>query len=202
MQKIRSFVNSQAVVFRGQMWSPDIVKNGAATFLWWAVPAMIFVLCTHIFKEKLPSAYLEKAISEGIGPHLWNVIGALALTLVGLSFLFPRSEFIAKSASQVLINTYAIGGLSFGLLFGQVITSFFSLNMEQWKMWLTGLGVIFFAVQIILLNFSLWYMAFLMSSREQASGFLHTLEKSSFSLRILAFFIFSVLPILLLMLEH
>jgi hypothetical protein len=100
------------------------------------------------------------AISEGIGPHLWNVVGTLGLVLVGFFLLFPRSQFIARSAHQVLINTYAIGGLSFGLLFGQLSTALASAaaNVALWKAWLMGAGGVFLAFQALALNFSLWYL--------------------------------------------
>ncbi|WP_200182646.1 hypothetical protein [Ectothiorhodospira mobilis] len=167
------------------------------------MPSFVIVWLVDRYRENLPSSYLEAAISEGIGPHLWNVIGTLALFLVGLALLFPRSKFIAKSAHQVLINTYAIGGLSFGLLFGQLATALVSAsaNVEAWKTWLMGVGSAFLAIQVLLLNFSLWYLGHLMASREQDDGFLHRVEQVDLPLRVVAFALFSALPVALLFME-
>jgi hypothetical protein len=161
MHKLRAYLQIQLQPFdRGALWSPQILKKGSSVIACWAIPAFVIVCLVDRYREYLPSAYLEAAISEGIGPHLWNVIGTLALVLVGLAFLFPRSKLVAISAYQVLINTHAIGGLSFGLLFGQLATALVSAsaNVAAWKAWLMGAGSVFLATQALLLNFSLWYL--------------------------------------------
>lgn len=119
MHRLREYLRAQLQQFdRTALWSSHIAKEGALIVFWWAAPAFLIVWFVARYREYVPSAYFEAAISEGIGPHLWNVVGTLGLLLVGLALLFPGSRFIARSAYQVLINTYAIGGLSFGLLFG------------------------------------------------------------------------------------
>ena len=168
----------------------------------WAI-AFSFVLAVDRFHEHVPSVYLQAAISEGIGPHLWNVIGTLGLVLFGLALLFPRVHFIARSAHQVLINTFAIGGLSFGLLFGQLATALVSAtaNIATWKAWLIGAGGLFLAIQVLALNFSLWYFSQLMASREEADHFLHQVERVALRLRVAAFLVISVTPLVLLFME-
>ena len=47
------------------------IRSGIGMFLWWSVPAGLFVYGAREFKEYLPHAYFEAAISEGIGPRLW-----------------------------------------------------------------------------------------------------------------------------------
>lgn len=196
----KSYFQAQLQPFdRKTLWSPKILKESLVV-LWWAVPAFVLVLMVDRYPKYLPSTYLDKAISEGIGPHLWNVIGTLGLFLVGLALLFPRSKFIAKSAHQVLINTYAMGGLSFGLVTGQLITEFVpaSENIETWKAWLLGTEALFLVCQIILLNLSLWYLGHLMASREHDDGFLHRVECVSLPLRLFGFSVVSLLPTALL----
>lgn len=205
MHKFKAYLQAQLQPFdRGALWSPQILKEGGSVIACWAIPAFAIVFLVDRYREHLPSVYLEAAISEGIGPHLWNVIGTLALVLVGLAFLFPRSSLVAKSAYQVLINTYAIGGLSFGLLFGQLATALVSasVNVAAWKAWLMGAGSAFLATQALLLNFSLWYLGHLMASREQHDGFLHRVERVSLRLRVAAFMLFSALPVTLLFMER
>lgn len=204
MHKLKTYLRMQLQPFdRAALWSPSIAKGGALVVFWWAAPSFSLVWLVAHYRENLPSAYLEAAISEGIGPHLWNVIGTLGLVLVGFALLFPRSRFIARGAYQVLINTYAIGGLSFGLLFGQLATVFASAtaNVAAWKAWLLGTGSIFLAFQVIVLNFSLWYLGHLMASREASDGFLHRVERVDLRLRVFAFFLLALLPIALLFME-
>ena len=185
------------------LWSRRSALEGMRILLGWAVPSFSFVLAVDRFHEHVPSVYLQAAISEGIGPHLWNVIGTLGLVLFGLALLFPRVHFIARSAHQVLINTFAIGGLSFGLLFGQLATALVSAtaNIATWKAWLIGAGGLFLAIQVLALNFSLWYFSQLMASREEADHFLHQVERVALRLRVAAFLVISVTPLVLLFME-
>ncbi len=205
MHRVKAYLQAQLQPFdRRALWSPQILKEGGSVIACWAIPAFAIVWLVDIYRENLPSVYLEAAVSEGIGPHLWNVIGTLALLLVGLAILFPRSKLLAKSAYQVLINTYAIGGLSFGLLFGQLATALASAsaNVSAWKAWLMGAGSGFLAIQALLLNFSLWYLGHLMASREQSDGFLHRVERVALRLRVASFMLFGALPVALLFMEQ
>lgn len=204
MHKFREYLCTQLQPFdRAALWSSHVAKEGALVVCWWAAPSFLIVWLVARYREHVPSAYIEAAISEGIGPHLWNVVGTLGLVLVGFALLFPRSRFIARSAYQVLINTYAIGGLSFGLLFGQLATALASaaVNVASWKAWLMGTGGVFLAVQALALNFSLWYLGHLMASREASDGFLHRVEGVALRLRVVAFLFLAVLPITLLFME-
>lgn len=204
MHKLRQYLRTQLSPFdRGALWSSHVAKEGASVVFWWAAPSFLIVCLVARFREHVPSAYLQSAISEGIGPHLWNVVGTLGLVLVGFALLFPGSRFIARSAYQVLINTYAIGGLSFGLLFGQLATALASAtaNIALWKTSLLGIGGVFLAVQALTLNFSLWYLGHLMASREACDGFLHRVERVALRLRLVAFLFLAALPITLLFME-
>ncbi|MCL2344847.1 MAG: hypothetical protein FWC58_03220 [Desulfobulbus sp.] len=211
MNKLKAYLQAQLQSFdRGALWSPQILKEGCLVMACWSIPAIAIVCLVALYREHIPSIYLEAAISEGIGPHLWNVIGTLALLLVGLAFLFPRSKLIAKSAHQVLINTYAIGGLSFGLLFGQLAMALVSAsaNVTAWKVWFMGGGSVFLAILALSLNFSLWYLGHLMASREERlpqgerNCFLRRVERVDLRLRVAAFTLFAVLPVAFLFMER
>lgn len=174
MNKIENYLSTQLEPFdRTVLWSPRVWKEGALVMLWWSLPSFLIVWLCSQHREYVPSKYIEAAISEGIGPHLWNVVGALGLLLVGFALLFPRSGFIARSAYQVLINAYAIGGLSLGLLSGQFATAMVSAtdDVVSWKKWLIGAGWCFLVIQALVLNFSLWYLAHLMDSRGTSDSF-------------------------------
>lgn len=205
MHKLREYLRTQLQPFdRAALWSSHVAQEGVLVIFWWAAPSFLIVWLVARYREHVPSAYLEAAISEGIGPHLWNVVGTLGLVLVGFALLFPRSQFIARSAHQVLINTYAIGGLSFGLLFGQLATALASAaaNVALWKAWFMGAGGVFLVFQALVLNFSLWYLGHLMASREASDGFLHRAEGVDLRLRFVAFLLFAVLPVTLLFMER
>ncbi|MCV2437181.1 hypothetical protein [Paucibacter sp. DJ2R-2] len=204
MSRLRQYLRTQVQPFdSAALWSPRVAKEGALIVFWWAAPSFLIVWLVARFRNYLPATYLESAISEGIGPHLWNVVGTLGLVLVGFALLFPRSRFVARSAYHVLINTYAIGGLSFGLLFGQLFSTFTAStkNLALWKTWLMGAGGVFLAIQVLALNFSLWYLGHLMASREANDGFLHRVERVAFPLRFFSFLVFATVPVILLFME-
>jgi hypothetical protein len=170
---MKAYLQKQLEGFdRSILWSNKVTTEGAKVIACWFIPSFLFVLSVSWLALYRPAPYLEKAISEGYGRHLWNVVGAFGLLLFFLSLLFPRCRFIAKSAHQVLINACAIGGLHFGLLVGQfVVTDGF----------VVGLAL---TVPAVVLLFCLWYGGQLMTSREQGNGFLHKMEKVDPRLRI------------------
>jgi len=180
------------------------IRSGIGIFLWWSVPAGLFVYGAREFKEYLPHAYFEAAISEGIGPRLWNVLGSLGLVLFGLLLLFPRSKFLGKSAHHVLSNTFAIGGLTFGLAMGRLIFGLAneSINMEAWRLWLAGAGTFVLVVQVIFLKFSLWVMGCLAKPDQNGERtLLWNVQKVRLPLRFVVFSILAAVPTVALMLE-
>jgi hypothetical protein len=187
MKRLKSYLREQLKSFdRTALWSPTIIKEGGTIVFWWASPAFALALIAAKCQKHLPSAYLKAAIEEGIGPHLWNLIGTIGLIFVGLAFLFPRARFIARSAYQVLINTYAIGGLTLGLALGQFAAAVTVSRMAVWRTWLIGAGAAFLALQVLLLNFSLWYLGNLMVSGEENDGFLYRVARVHFRIRLCA----------------
>jgi hypothetical protein len=204
MHKLKDRLQAPLQFFdREVLWSPGILKEGVSNVAGWAIPAIIMVWLVDRYHEHIPSAYLMAAISEGISPHLWNVMGTLALVLTGLSFLFPRSKLVAKSACQILISTHAVGGLLFGLLSGQLATAFMRMSARGaiWKICLAGAGSAFWAILALLLNFFIWYLGYLMTSREKNDGFLHRVERVSLWPRMAVFVLLSGSPVAFLFME-
>jgi hypothetical protein len=196
--RLHSYINQQLSVFdRTVIWPPLVIKEGAKIAFWWALPAMLAVCVIARYKQHLPSSYLGAAISDGIGPHLWNVIGTFGLALFGLAFLLPKCKFIADSAYQVLVNAFAMGGLAFGLLAGQLITQAPDAisRLGVWQTALFATGIFVFIFELFALNFALWYLARLMRSNGNGDGFLGRVERLDLRLRFIVFVCLSILPV-------
>ncbi|CAJ9280058.1 Uncharacterised protein [Burkholderia pseudomallei] len=197
LTNVRSYLKAQLAPFnRSFFWSTIVPIEGLRVAFWWAAPATVAVLFITHFKNRLPASYLEAAISDGIGPHIWNVVGMLGLVLFGLALLFPKIKFIATGAYQVLINTYGMGGLAIGLLIGKIgaqLPSSLS-KIELWKAWLAGTGIALLMLELFVLNFSLWCFASLMRSTKEDDGFLRHVASIDLRLRLFAFILLSILP--------
>lgn len=206
LSNVRSYLKVQLAPFnRSFFWSAIVPIEGLRVAFWWAAPATVAVLFITHFKNRLPASYLEAAISDGIGPHIWNVVGMLGLALFGLAVLFPKIEFIATGAYQVLINTYGMGGLAIGLLIGKIGTQLPSSlsKLELWKAWLAGTGIGLLMLELFMLNFSLWCLASLMRSTKEDDGFLRRAASIDLRLRLFAFILLSILPpVVFLVREH
>ncbi|WP_186165056.1 hypothetical protein [Burkholderia gladioli] len=197
LSKVRPYLKAQLAPFnRSFFWSAIVPIEGLRVAFWWAAPATVAVLFITHFKSRLPASYLEAAISDGIGPHIWNVVGMLGLVLFGLAVLFPKIKFIATGAYQVLINTYGMGGLAIGLLIGKIgaqLPSSLS-KIELWKAWLAGTGIALLMFELFVLNFSLWCFASLVRSTKEDDGFLRHVASIDLRLRLFAFILLSILP--------
>lgn len=203
-QAFRAYLQAQLQHFdRGALWSPKMLQEGGRALASWAVPGFVLVCLAQLLREHLPSAYLAEAIAEGIGPHLWNLVGTLALVLFGAACLFPRSRWFAERARQVLVNTHAMGALTLGLLLGQLVMAFpaAAADIPAWKAWLMGGHAALLVATALLLNFALWYLGDLVASRERGDGFLHRMEKVAVRIRLLACAMFAVLPVAFLLME-
>jgi len=149
----------------------------------WAVPAFVFVILVSAVNEYRPVEYYEKAISQGIGPILWNVMGAFGLAFFCLSIIFSRIRWLSTVAHQILTNVYAIGAFSFGLLFGQVVCLVPQLDkyMETWQVYLFSPAIAILLLVVAGLNVAVWYMSYLI---KWDSSFREKLSKVSIVLRL------------------
>jgi len=151
------------------------------------------------YKEHLPFAYLDAAISDGIGPHLWDVVGILGFALFGLAVLLPRCKLIADGAYQVLTNTSGMGWLAWGLLFGLFIARVPAelSKLAAWKAGVLEASVTFFMLKIFVLNFLVWWFGNLMRSNANNGDFLRRVERLDLRLRVIMFICLSILlPVL------
>ncbi|MDR5660166.1 hypothetical protein [Burkholderia cenocepacia] len=197
LSNVRSYLKVQLAPFSLSFFESAIVPiEGLRVVFWWAAPATLAVLFIAQFRNLLPASYLEAAISDGIGPHIWNVVGMLGLVLFGLAVLFPKAKFIATGAYQVLINAYGMGGLAIGLLIGKILAQLPpSLSkLELWKAWFAGTGVTLLMLELFVLNFSLWCFSSLMRPTKNDHGFLYHVENIDLRLRLFVFIFLSILP--------
>lgn len=181
---MKSYLRKQFLKFSRDDFSPrPELGKAAIIFLAWALPAIIAVTFTRWRGRSVSVEYYDIAISEGIGPHLWNVVGAVGVVLFCLFILAPRAKWLAVAANSVLVNTYAIGALTFGLLFGQWVNAFASANLERWKVWAYGAGFGFLFMAVITLNFSVWYLSYLAMPTRINTGFAAKLSAVDFRVR-------------------
>ncbi|NTY39134.1 hypothetical protein [Burkholderia diffusa] len=197
LSDVRSYLKAQFAPFSRSFFGSAIMPiEGLRVAFWWAAPATLAVLFIAKFRSQIPASYLEAAISDGIGPHIWNVVGMLGLALFGLAVLFPTVKFIATGAYQVLINTYGMGGLAIGLLIGKILAQLPSSlsKLKLWEAWFAGTGITLLMLELFVLNFSLWCFASLMRSTKDGGGFLRQVENIDLRLRLFAFILLSILP--------
>lgn len=142
----------------GQQW-----KEAATVFLSWAAPAFFFVLGVKYFEAFRTVEYYKDAISQGIGPKLWNVIGAFGFAFFGLSLVFTKTKAFSYIANRILINVYAIGSLTFGLLLGQFVCLIPELDqyLDGWRLYLfTPLSAVLLTA-VAIINLGVWYLSYL-----------------------------------------
>lgn len=202
--RFNRYMRSQLSCFRKEsLWSARDINEGMLIIFCWAIPAFLIVCLVEYFHDYLPANYLKAAVSEGIGPHLWNVIGVISFVFVGFAILLPRSKFIARCAYHLLVNTYAIRGLSLGLLTGQLLIYSDPVvgSVDLWKAWIISTGLILLVALAFLLNFSFWYLGVLMNSQGKSGGFLHCMESVDLWIRVFAFIFLSILSTVFLFME-
>lgn len=176
-------------------------SKGVKVLAYWFVPSSVAVMLTARYGAILPSQYLNAAFNEGIGPHLWNVIGTMGLVLTAFAILVPTLKWPARWAASILMNTYAIGGLSFGILAGQFVSAIASSNIELWRTSLIGVTGFILLANAILLNFATWLLGGLVS-RDSRLEFMSKIADVDFRLRFLVALTIGGLPIGLFSLER
>lgn len=173
---MREYLLEQFSVFGKSDIIPNTeLKEAFRIFLWWSLPSLIFVLWAENFRPEV--CFYQEAIGEGIGPNLWNTIGAFGFFLFGAALTFSGSTWLCRAAKTVLLNTYAIGSLTFGLLLGQWLTEVSDLNLVWWKQGLFGITSGVLIVVLFSLNFAVWYLSFLLGDElGEKSSFRRTLS--------------------------
>ncbi len=142
----------------GQQW-----KEAAKIFFLWAVPAIAFILITKYFESFRTVEYYNEAISQGIGGNFWNVMCVIGATFFGLSLVFIKIKSFSYIANQILRNAYAIGALTFGLLFGQFLCLLPEVGqyLSDWRFYLFGAFSAVLFIVFAILNLFAWYLSYL-----------------------------------------
>ena len=162
------FIKTELSRFKCRDVNPGKKWRGAGLiFASWAIPAFMFVVLVSFLETSRDVSYYQDAISQGVGPKLWNVMGAFGFALFFVSLVFPKIRCFAIAAKQVLLNVFAIGALTFGLLFGQFICLIPELDkyFDGWQFYFFGPVIVVLLVAVALLNLATWYMSYLIQWR-------------------------------------
>ncbi|MDX7899162.1 hypothetical protein [Aeromonas media] len=179
----------------------DNWKEAISLFLYWAAPAFLTVVIVENLSETRTVEYYRQAISQGVGPVLWNFIAVFGCATFGISFIFNRVKLFSNIAHQLLINVYSIGSLNFGILFGQFVMLSPDLieKVELWKLFIVFPLSYLLLAFVFLLNLSMWYLSHLI---RWESPFLEKLSSVSWFFRFLLGSIFSSTFLFLLWIEN
>ncbi len=200
MSTLKNYLNKQFAGFENLIFldKKEVKKSIFISIIW--ISIAFFITCLSKFgSDYLPNVYLRNAVTEGIGPHFWNIIVMGGLFLIGLFFLFPKYYFFQKSAYKTLNGAYISGLISLGLLIGELTFSFPSLFpiFETWKISLILILLIF----SLLLVYGLVYFTFYLSKVMISNSINEKIYNLDFSLRLIGFILFSIMPVLFFLME-
>jgi hypothetical protein len=199
---MKAYLRREFSKFSGNDFSPcPEIWNAVTTWLAWTVLAALSVSLTRWRCRFAGAEYFNAAIEEGIGTHLWNVLGCIGIMSFGLFVAKPDAKRLAMAANWVLLNTFAIGSLTMGLLFSKLVNAFIGADFKHLETW--GYGVVFVLLFIIVttLNTSLWYLGYLSMPARLGTGFAETLSRVDLRLRVVFCLLFVSLPVFFLLRE-
>lgn len=175
-------------------------KEAISLFLYWAIPAFLTIVIVESLSDTRTVVYYRQAISQGIGPVLWNFIAVFGCATFGLSFICNRVKLLSIIAQQLLINVYTIGSLNFGILFGQFIILSPDLisEVELWKLFIVFPLSYLLLTFVFSLNLLMWYLSYLI---RWGNPFLVKLSSVNWFVRFIVGTIFSSTFLFLLWLE-
>ncbi|MDN2696863.1 hypothetical protein O0882_11075 [Janthinobacterium sp. SUN073] len=169
--------------------------EGMTLFLYWSIPSFFFALLQKIEGHNFPSLYIKSAVEEGIGPHIWNIFGSIGLVFFGLTIIAPKFKFFRISASQILLNTYAMGALSIGLMIGNLLIIFESSRFDLWNEILLKISFFLSFTTIIIINFAIWYCSKIIGKEEQNDSLIDLFAKVDTKIRLPLGLSIATLPI-------
>ncbi|MFK0376693.1 hypothetical protein [Pandoraea sp. NPDC090278] len=199
-----NYMRSQVSVLAGGASVPrEVLMQGVRAGLEWAVPSFFAVIGIACFGEHLPSHYLNGAVSEGIGPALWNVVGTFGTVLFGFGLMFPGVRCMTSAARGALNGTYGIGNLMFGLLAGLLVTSFpeAAAKVEFWRALAMAVGGILLLSLALALNFAVWCLGAMMAPNDGDGAFLRRVKRMHWLSRLILSLLFIATPLLFLLAE-
>jgi len=163
---MRQFILRQINIFdKYDFWVGRQWTEAVSVFSWWAGPAFVIVILANAYQPD--SEFYQKAISEGIGPNLWNLLGSFGLFTFGLAVILPNHEWPSMVAEKILSNTYAMGCLTFGLLLGQWVLVLNTSSLIWWKTGLFGVTSGLLLVIVLFYNLVVWYLSFIIRNRHR-----------------------------------
>ena len=177
------------------------IKDGIIILACWLIPSFIFSLCSKIESNYFPTKYIKFALDEAIGSHIWNVFGTIGLFLFGMSIIFPTVKFFSKGAHHVFSNTYSMGLLAIGIMFGQAVNAIHPSNLTSPKIISEITILIFLMVSVLSINVIIWYMSKIILGNNSRKGLPYFINKADFKFRIVSGGIIAFLPLFLFLLE-
>lgn len=154
-------------------------RHAVITFIAWSLPFLVFFNVTLSFPE---SKYLNDALTEAIGPNLWNLMSSLAVFLFSLLIVFPKLGLISTATSELFLSVYIMGALTFGILCGQLHTLSDEANkLIWWKQGLFGITSLVLLICFFFVNLTLWYFHYL--SNPEKSDFLVEINRVQLTYR-------------------
>lgn len=176
-RNMKIFLRDQFKHFElSDVWPGRRFREAILVFLSWAFPAFLFVIWSTTYYPDVK--FYQEAISEGIGPNLWNVVGSFGLFVFGIAVVFSKHFLPSAIAKHILSNTFAIGSLLFGLLFGQWYVILKHIDFGWWKNGLFGVTSGLLLLVVLIYNLTIWYLYFLISNDgKEKSEFLVKLEQ-------------------------
>lgn len=200
LQRLQIYTKGQLdLLDNAVVWPPPHLREAVSLAFWWMAPASFAVYLITRFKAVLPFAYLDAAIWEGFGPHLWQIFGLLGLALFGLVFLLPGCKFLADSARQILLNVCGMGWLACGLALGLLVTRIPAelSRLVIWKARLSEAVLACMLFAIIFVNGVAWWLASLMHPSRSDDEFIGRIRLLDLRFRIILFLCFSIFPTVL-----
>ena len=193
---VRNFCNSIAISdFRPSIGFSEYFSLSAA----WLLPSFFAVIFIHWFSRHHSTQYFETAVSQGISPQLWNVIGAIGFLFFGSAVASLRiraiSNLLAKISSPVLRVAFEMGLLGFGLMLGKLYVAFDNAQLESWDSWFYRITFGWLFPLVLAINSLLWLASRLIESDKGQAPILHKVVSWHWSIQVVVGSFFVVVPI-------
>ncbi len=175
-------------------------RDYGVTSAYWIIPAALYVLLVENLGWLRKADDLYKVIKgESDGPGLWNVMGALGLLLLGISIATSKTEschkLLAKLSHGVLVKTFEIGLLTFGILLGKLIFAFEKANIPMPQIWLRGVCFFLQFAIVFAMNTFTWCLAQSIYNTRGKAAIMYKISILSLSLNLFIGFLVAVVSV-------
>ncbi|MDH2595950.1 hypothetical protein [Acinetobacter baumannii] len=201
---MKMYLEKHLSVFPKEMFfnSSKIKKDiCAAFFLIFGIFLFISLVKSNFYF--LPINYFKQGVTEIVGVHAWNIIGALGLMFTGIFFIYPKNNFPSKIGQFLLLVAYSTGLWSFGVILSEIIYSIPELftKMEFWKAILAILLIFILLLLIFLINYTMLFASQILEKVEKNKIFYGLIENLHFPIRLSIFFVLTIFPLIFLLFE-